>query len=1424
MPSPRRGTLLPVAAAIGLAAILLLPGLSVGAAPGPVRPATPPPRLAPSPAAADRLTPPFAGFSHQTLTLLNGTVLAGNPYLPSGNDPTIARADPAAARIFLISGGNGGRASLDAVDSTNNTLLGELPLPPNPTNAIVVTSHGQLVVVASGGPSELTVVNATSLTVVATIPLANWPESAILDPANGEEFVLCDGGPWGSIVGVVNLTSDTVLQWIPVGGGPSSIVDDPANGFLYVANSGTDNISVINGTNNSLAATIPAGGAPLSMAVDPGNDTLYVLDQNTAVNRTTLNLTVVNLTANTVHAAVPIYSPWNSSGSLAFDPGSNQLYVALDSVDALTIVAAANNSVAGVLSLGYAPYEVSPDPIAGGLVVSYWQSGEVTFVSTSNDTVLGNVSAQDGGTGFTVDPSNGRVDIANAERDQLEILNPTARTVYANVSVGVSPDGILYDPFSGDLYVTEGDQGGVTILNGSTDALVGTVLTGAGASHIELCPSVDRVFVTNPGALTVSVLNATTNGLVATVPIVGGPGGMAWDPADGKLYVTSGGGNVSVLNGTTGALVATVNGFQYPTRLVFDPADQEVYVMDGWGGPIGVVNGTTYRVVANVTLGNGTPVDIQYEPSTAEVWGVTSWPGVLMAISGRSNAVVANLSLPTPGIWGMAVEPVSGTIVVSLWGDAFSGVEEFVNATSVSKIAVAQVDMVPSSILFDERRGLALVSNVESADISVINLTTHKVVDTVRSGANPTNLAIDPATDTSYCTNNGVSSLTVLGPPVSHPVVFTESGLPRGTNWSVSLDDLNASSTTPVVTIGAPNGTHAYSVSPSPGFLPLPAAGNVTVAAAGVNVPIQFVPAFAVVFTESGLPTGTTWAVSVNGTAERGGGRAIAFQESNGSYGYRVLDVPGWRAGGYGGTVEINGTPDSVRLNWTRAEYDVNFTAGRLPAGKSWAVLLNGTTYRDSFGTIDVPLPNGTYSFSIEGAPGYAPIIATGSLTIQGSSLSWPVNFTAGYLVQFQEFGLPDGMSWSATVNGSRNESASPLIGFEVPNGTFVYHLENVPGWRTDAYSGYLSVDDWPQVVNVTWNRTTYPVWFTESGLPFGKSWSATVAGLAINTTNYAKLVREPNGSFPFTVGNVPGWRANAYSGSFNVSAGATTVTVYWTQSLFPLSFSESGLPDGALWSIRLNGGPLLTSTAPTLVATVPNGTESYEVGYVGGFRANAYHGYVTVVGPSGGATILWSPTLYPVEIAEHGLPTGAPWAVWAFGATNRSATSSITWMAPNGTYPFAILNVPGWRASIYNGAVRVDSGPAILTVDWSRSTYGVVVTASGLPVGASWTAVVDGTAYASHAAMLLLPALPNGTYSFSSSSTGFEARAAPAAFTVEGTNVSIGVTFVAPHGGSAVSSPILLVGTAAIGIVAAVGLILHLRRSSRIRPPMTTR
>ena len=152
-----------------------------------------------------------------------------------------------------------------------------------------------------------------------------------------------------------------------------------------------------------------------------------------------------------------------------------------------------------------------------------------------------------------------------------------------------------------------------------------------------------------------------------------------------------------------------------------------------------------------------------------------------------------------------------------------------------------------------------------------------------------------------------------------YSVTFTETGLPSGTDWSVTLDGISSSNRTSSVTFEEANGTYDYTVGVSDArWSPEPGSGTVTVRGSNRTVSVTFVETvYSVTFTETGLPSGSSWAVAIGNVAEYTTGSTITYSEPNGSYSYAIYAPSGYTASPSSGTVVVHGASVTVTITFT---------------------------------------------------------------------------------------------------------------------------------------------------------------------------------------------------------------------------------------------------------------------------------------------------------------------------------------------------------------------------------------------------------------------------------------------------------------------------------------------------------------------------
>ena len=690
------------------------------------------------------------------------------------------------------------------------------------------------------------------------------------------------------------------------------------------------------------------------------------------------------------------------------------------------------------------------------------------------------------------------------------------------------------------------------------------------------------VYVANSNSANVTVLLGSTD--VGTAPVDLNPTAMAFDSVDHYVYVANYGSNlVDLITGSNliGGYAVGTN----PDAVVFDPGHGFVDVANELSNTVTVLNSSGF--VTNVPVGRA-PFAEAYDPSNGLVYVADYGAANVTVLNGTS--VVATIGVGFSPV-ALSYDAANEQVYVANWNSANVSV---INGTSL--VATVPVGSLPWALSYDSTNGYVYVANENSNNVSVLRGSA--VVGSVPVGTFPKALATDTGSGEVYVANWGSNNTSVI----------------RGT---VLLGSLPVGGNPDAVAFDGGN-------------------GEVYVANSASNTVSVISPTLPLTFQESGLPSGTNWSVSVNGSVESSTTSSLVFSEPNGNYSYTVGSVLGYVANRTSGSVTLNGSAASVPITFTRTSepaYPVSFTESGLPSGTSWSVTWNGSTNSSTASTIGFTASNGTYNYSVGTVQGYTVSPSYGRATIHGASLRVSVKYVRAYAVNFDQTGLPSGMTWDVVLNGSQTNSTGTTVTFTVPNGTYRFTVGAPPGYGPSPSSGSVGVAG--QTVNVPILKaraappSTYTFKFDELGLPSGTTWSVALNGTRQSSSNSTVSFTEPNGSYAFTVGGVPGYSASPASGSISVSGSAVGTPIAFatlSSTRYTATFVESGLPAGTSWSVTLNGSRQ-SSTSSTLVFSEPNYTYSYTIGTVPGYGSNVTSGSVKVAGSAKTVYVAFTPS-----------------------------------------------------------------------------------------------------------------------------------------------------------------------------------------------------
>ena len=642
------------------------------------------------------------------------------------------------------------------------------------------------------------------------------------------------------------------------------------------------------------------------------------------------------------------------------------------------------------------------------------------------------------------------------------------------------------------------------------------------------------VYVANGGSDTVSVINGTT--VVASVAVGAYPFGVGYDIGSGFVYATNVNSNdVSVLSGTS--VVATIPVGNTPVGVAYNGGNGYIYVANQYSNNVSVINGTT--VVASVAVGT-LPVGVAYD-------------------SGNGYVYVANYNSNT-------VSVISGTIVVT----------------------TIPVGSLPIGVAYDDGNGYVYVANSGSNDLSVINGAT--VVATVLVGNAPSGVAYDSGNGYIYVANNGANTVSVIAttrpPGPLFLVTFIETGLPSGTSWSVTLDDLLNRSTTPTITFSGPNGTYSFAVGRIRGdtayYYAIPASGSLAVNGTPVSVPVSFT---------ADTRGGTVVATVPTGTYPL----AVAYDSGNGyiyvtnQYSNNVSVINGTTVVA---SVAVGVWPVGVAYDGRNGYvYVANY-------GSNNVSVISGTTV-----VATIPVGNIPYGVAYDSENGYVYVANSGSNTTSVISTTTPGPTTTATLA-----GTAGSGSWFVTPVGvtlTASDAASVIVAtnYSVDAGTWQEYMApfTVSGDGNHTVQFYsvnaAGFTESTETLAIHIDTTSPTASAVPSGTQGGDEWFISQATVTLSASDRTSGV----GSISY---NLDGGMWTAYSGPITLSDGAHTL-LYGATDVAGNTASVKSL------SVRVD------TIAPSLTDLTPSGrvtTSAIDVTWTGSDSGSGIVSYAVSV------------------------------------------------------------------------------------------------------------------------------------------------------------------------------------------------------------------
>jgi hypothetical protein len=880
-------------------------------------PATPVPRALPIHRGRDAASTPSVV---NTLSLVNGSVYPGVPSLPNLGSPVHLAYDNLTNELF----GSTSAGGLFALSASRGAITWAVSTGA-PAQSILLNASQQLLYVSIASPAELLEYSTTTGQVEGTVPLSGSEPGWIAQDARSGEILVLNESSAGGVL-VINGTS--VVDRAATASYPVSILDVGADRELFVGTS--DLIDVLNDTSFAAERTISLNtalvGSPMSLTYDPADDLLFAVSTYCCP---TSGGTVIAIYLTNLTVASYIATTGNNYGdaSLVYDPDTPSLVLVSTYSQQVDVIDAALLTQVSSLGIGDGPQEAAPTADSGVIWVA-----------------MGETDAVDG-----LSAMNGSVEIS--------------------IPIGFSPYYPVPDPALGVMLV-EGLANQVAVVNTTTERLVRTLtfnvsVTGGGvfafgARSLFLCTP------HGPGGLV--VVNATTLQASGYVRLEGNPWGIAYDAPDETVLVADGSG-VEFVNALTHQLSPRVLGGKGIFGVAYDAKTGSGYAANFGLGQAYSLNVTTLTAGTEFRIPNGTVGIVDYEngaitwdPTDGNLYVATYGNEQVGVVNPVTEKLLATGPLPCAP---STIAPSGSAGAVFVACETGSEIYE-VNATGgATGVLVSAADGSPGGIAWDPVTGEEFVANTASDTLAILDV-----------GAAPDTLsarvAFGPATPSPGNRGFNVTFAALNG---SAPYAYAFGGLPAGCRSAGPLrfdcDDL------------AP-GNYTFGV----------LVGDAVGGTASANASIEVDPwVYTVAITESGLPTGTHWQVSVGGTSVNGTGSKLTLLAPNGTFPLHLGLVPGWHATDAPQEVNLS-SGAKVTIGWTKTVYLVSFLGSGLASSATWSISINRSVYTSKSSDLNISLANGSYAYTVNPGGSQTVSPSSGTFRVNGSGLSVSLAFS----------------------------------------------------------------------------------------------------------------------------------------------------------------------------------------------------------------------------------------------------------------------------------------------------------------------------------------------------------------------------------------------------------------------------------------------
>ncbi len=285
-----------------------------------------------------------------------------------------------------------------------------------------------LLYVTNSDSDCVTVIDRQQDWVVATIAVDQSPMGIVTSPDGSKIYVANSGS---SNISVIDTGINRVINTIGnFGYSPAELALSGDGLTLYATNPDSDNISVIDTFSNMVTGCISVGNNPAGIVVDQDRRKVYV------ANKASNSISIINMDTSAVEDTVTV--GFNPTGAAIHQ---DKLYVTNSGSSNISVIDIPSHSVTKTIPMSQKPVWLVPG-LPGRIYVSN-ADNEVSFIYISMDMTTRSISVGDLPSQMAVDPLRRKLYVVNTLSENLSVIDLTTKRLKTVIQVGKKPHGIV---------------------------------------------------------------------------------------------------------------------------------------------------------------------------------------------------------------------------------------------------------------------------------------------------------------------------------------------------------------------------------------------------------------------------------------------------------------------------------------------------------------------------------------------------------------------------------------------------------------------------------------------------------------------------------------------------------------------------------------------------------------------------------------------------------------------------------------------------------------------------------------------------------------------------------------------------------------------------------------------------------------------